>query len=131
MKSYRDLVVWQRAMEFVVTIYEETQDFPRSETYGLVSQMRRASVSIPSNIAEGHGRRTSRQRFKFLEDALGSVYELECQIELAARLRFLHPENAERLLRSIGQIGRGLTGLMRFVETEARSQPRTRTQTPE
>ena len=86
--SYKDLIVWQKAMDLVVGIYDITNHFPKSETYGLISQMRRAAVSIPSNIAGG-SRRSSRKYFRnFLLIAYGSGSELETQIELSKRLSF-------------------------------------------
>ena len=121
--SYRDLKVWQKAMELAETIYQVTATFPRSEQYGLVQQMRRASVSIPSNIAEGYGRKTARQRYNFLENSLGSVFELETQTELAARLSFIPKSEATPLAEAIRGIGRGLTSLMRYVAEEARTTP--------
>jgi four helix bundle protein len=125
-KSYRDLMVWQRSMDVAVAVYGEVEKFPKSELYGLSLQMRKAAVSVPSNIAEGHGRRTPRQRYKFLEDSLGSLFELETQVELALRLRLIGAADHEPLSASITQVGRGLVGLMRFVEDEARQQPRKR-----
>ena len=89
--SYRDLRVWQRAMDLVVSVYCATQEFPREELYGLTSQMRRASVSIPSNIAEGKGRSTDRDRALFFCHARGSLLELETQILIAQRLLYLSP----------------------------------------
>lgn len=87
-KSYRDLIVWQKAVELVIVIYELTEQFPKSEMYGLSSQMRRAAVSIPSNIAEGR-RRGSRKDFRnFILTAFGSGSELETQIEISKRLPF-------------------------------------------
>jgi four helix bundle protein len=124
--SYRELKVWQAAMDLAVSIYAVTADYPASERYGIVQQMRRAAVSIPSNIAEGYGRRTARQRYNFLENALGSLFELETQTELSARLRFLNETEANRLADSIRGIGRGLTALMRYVQDEARHEPQKR-----
>jgi four helix bundle protein len=86
--SYRDLKVWQKAMDLAVDIYAATANFPAEERFGIVQQMRRAAVSIPSNIAEGYGRRTARQRYNFLENSLGSTFELETQTELSSRLGF-------------------------------------------
>ena len=106
-----------------------TENFPKSELYGLTAQMRGAAGSIPSNIAEGHGRRTSRQRYKFLEDSLGSAYELETWLELARRLHFVDNQSAEGLADELKRVGRGLTGLMAYVAKEARSQPRRRRDT--
>lgn len=84
--TYKDLTVWQRAIELVVEIYKLTDKFPREETYGLVSQMRRAAVSIPSNIAEGRYRGTQKDYSQFLRVAYGSGAELETQIEIAKRV---------------------------------------------
>jgi len=98
--SYRDLRVWQSAMDSVVSVYHETQGFPKDEVYGLTSQMRRAAVSIPSNIAEGKGRSTDRDRARFFCHARGSLLELETQILIAQRLRYLTPPCAETLIGS-------------------------------
>ncbi|MDP3770417.1 MAG: four helix bundle protein [bacterium] len=87
-KSYRDLIVWQKSMALVTSIYKLTEQFPQSEIYGLTSQMRRSAVSIPSNIAEG-SKRSSRKDFKnFLQIASGSGAELETQVEIAKRMFF-------------------------------------------
>ena len=120
--SYRDLKVWQNAMDLAVEIYAATAKYPAEERYGLVQQMRRAAVSIPSNIAEGYGRRTSRQRYNFLENSLGSTFELETQTELSSRLNFLREEEFSKLSETIRGIGRGLTALMSYVESEARKE---------
>jgi four helix bundle protein len=82
-RSYRDLVVWQKSMQLVTDIYRITKAFPKEEIYGLTSQIRRAAVSIPSNIAEGQGRRTSSEFHQFLGHARGSIMELETQILIA------------------------------------------------
>ena len=84
--SHKDLIVWQRAMQLVVDVYRSTKSFPREETYGLISQMRRAAVSIPSNIAEGKGRYSRKELSQFLLNARGSLLELETQIEIARAL---------------------------------------------
>lgn len=86
--TYKDLVVWQKSMDLVVEVYKLTEDFPRSEIYGLTSQMRRCAVSIPSNIAEGRRRGTRKDYRHFLIIAYGSGAELETQIEIAKRLPF-------------------------------------------
>jgi four helix bundle protein len=111
-------------MELTVRIYALTRQYPAEERYGLVQQMRRAAVSVPSNIAEGYGRRTSRQRYHFLETALGSLFELETQTDLSARLGFLNERDAHELAEVIRGTGRGLTGLMRYVESETAIHPR-------
>jgi len=84
--SYQDLVVWKKAMELVVQIYELTEKFPSSELYGLTSQIRRAAISIPSNIAEGRRRGSKKEFLRFLLNAYGSGVELETQLEIAKRL---------------------------------------------
>jgi len=84
--SHKDLIVWQRAMQLVVDVYRSTKSFPREETHGLISQMRRAAVSIPSNIAEGKGRYSRKELSQFLLNARGSLLELETQIEIARAL---------------------------------------------
>ena len=86
--SYKDLIVWQRSMDLVVAIYELTNKFPKSELYGLTSQMRRCAISIPSNIAEGRRRGTRKDYRQFLIIAYGSGAELETQIEIAKKLLF-------------------------------------------
>ena len=88
MKSFRDLLAWQRAIELSVSIYRLTQSFPREELYGLTSQMRRSAVSVPSNIAEGHGRLNTGEYRQFLGIARGSNFELQTQIEIARKLEF-------------------------------------------
>ena len=84
--SYRNLIVWQKAMDMVIVLYEQTENFPKTEQYGLTSQMRRAAVSIPSNIAEGRRRGTEKEFRYFLQIAYGSGAELETQIEICRRL---------------------------------------------
>jgi four helix bundle protein len=107
LRSFRDLVVWQRSMELSVLVYKITQTFPREETYGLASQLRRSAVSIPSNIAEGQGRLNTREFIQFLGIARGSTCELQTQLELALRLGFGEPrliKEAESLSHEIGRI---------------------------
>jgi four helix bundle protein len=113
--SYRDLRVWQNAMDLVVSVYEETQSFPKEERYGLTSQMRRASVSIPSNIAEGKGRSTDRDRALFFCHARGSLLELETQILIAQRLKYLTPSGAEGLVKASTELGRMLNSLIQSI----------------
>jgi len=100
--SYRDLRVWQLAMEMVVGVYEQTRDFPKQEIYGLTSQMRRSAVSVPSNIAEGKGRSSDRDRAHFFCHARGSLLELETQVLIAQRLEYLPSSAAGRLLADFG-----------------------------
>jgi len=87
--SYRDLIVWQKAMALTKQVYLLTKSFPRDEIYGLTSQIRRCAVSIPSNIAEGRGRNSDKEFIRFLNIALGSLYELQTQLELALSFNYL------------------------------------------
>lgn len=89
MASFRDLKIWQKAILLTANVYRCTTDFPQSELFGLTSQMRRSAVSIPSNIAEGYGRRTDIELRSFLRIAIGSLYELQTQIEIAMAVGFL------------------------------------------
>src|SRR6266496_3323362 len=104
--SYRELVAWQKAVDFTVEIYKLTSIFPREEVYGLVSQLRRAAVSVPSNIAEGQGRLTPGEFKQFLGQARGSLLETETQISLAGRLQYISPEAMSHLLRLSGEVGK-------------------------
>ncbi len=88
-KSHKDLKVWQESMALVIGVYKVTEDFPKHETYGLTSQIRRATVSIPSNIAEGAGRKGEKEFSRFLFIALGSLSEVETQLEIAYRLKYI------------------------------------------
>ncbi len=110
-RTHRDLLVWQKAMDLVVQIYETTREFPSDEKFGLVSQMRRAAVSIPSNISEGHGRQGEKEFNRFLWIANGSLMELETQLLISERLRLIDSEMSQRLQDTIHEIGRMLTGL--------------------
>ena len=97
MKTYKELIVWQKAFVLVKEIYLFTNLFPRSELYGLVSQMRRSSVSIPSNIAEGFARRSPKENCQFISIALGSLSELETQVLLAKDLKFADSPRTEEI----------------------------------
>jgi len=110
-KNYSDLIAWQKAMELVTETYKVTQTFPKEEMYGLVSQMRRAAVSIPSNIAEGEGRRTGNEFGHFLWIAHGSLRELETQIRIAQRLAYLTDAQVQTLFDMTEEVGRLLNGL--------------------
>lgn len=116
-QSFRDLSVWQKSMDLSVLVYRMTERFPRSEMFGLTSQIRRASVSIPSNIAEGKA--TGGQIYpRHLRTAHGSEAELQTQIELARRLKFLRDEDADVLLNHAAEVGRMLVGLIRSLPNE-------------
>ncbi len=112
-KSFRDLIVWQKSMDLAVQVYEATAKFPREEVFGLTSQMRRAGVSTPSNIAEGQARNSTGEFKHFLGIALGSLAELETQVELSKRLQFLSKAQSEALTGSCSEIGKMINGLQR------------------
>ena len=104
-KSFKDLIVWQKAYRLVLKIYKITKDFPKSETYGLAQQMRRAAVSLPSNIVEGYGRRHKAEYNQFLSMAYGSLLELETQYLLAIDLEYAKGgEIIENLLKEVGSM---------------------------
>ena len=111
---YRDLDVWCRGMEIVVMIYQITNKFPKSEIYGLTNQIRRAAVSIPSNIAEGYGR-SNKEFGPFLTIARGSLAELETQLEIAQRVKFLQPKDVESINEEISILGKQLNVLSQKV----------------
>lgn len=110
-KIYSDLIVWQRAMDFVEQVYPATKLFPKEEMYRLCSQLRRACVSIPSNIAEGQGRNSTKEFLHFLSIAYGSLREAETQILIAGRLKCLEQQQVTSLMQLAGEIGRLLNGL--------------------
>jgi len=112
-KTYRDLMVWQKAMALVTEIYKVTKSFPRREDYGLTSQLRRCAVSIPSNISEGYGRNSRNEYIRFLQIASGSLYELQTQLEIAANLGYLKKDEFELLYESTREVERMLSVLIR------------------
>ncbi len=112
--TYGDLRVWQSAMELVYGVYEITQTSPKHELYGLTSQIRRAAVSMPSNIAEGKGRTTRKDLNVFLCHARGSLHELETQLLIARHLGYVDESDANRLLEQCKDIGRMLHGLISY-----------------
>lgn len=116
-RSYRDLVVWKKSMALVLDVYRSTQTFPRTETYGLVSQLRRAAVSIPSNIAEGQARLSTGEFRQFLGNARGSLMEVETQILLAQELGYLERDERNNLLSTSAEVGRILNGLLNSLPT--------------
>ena len=117
MTSHKDLKVWQKGIELVKSIYEITQLFPSNEQLGLVSQMRRAAVSIPSNIAEGCGRNSDKELIHFLYIALGSASELETQIIISQELSFLQPEKSEQMQSLIFEIIKMTSSLIKSIRT--------------
>ena len=111
-RSYKDLVAWQKAMDLVTAIYRATAEFPRQEQFGLTSQLRRAAVSIPSNIAEGQGRLSEKEFRYFLGQARGSLMEVETQLQIGQNLGYLKLEKIKPLLTLCAEVGRILNGLL-------------------
>ena len=115
-QSYRDLAVWQKAIALSVACYRVTSEFPREEIYGMTAQIRRASVSVAANIAEGHGREHTRTFIQFLRIAQGSLKELETHLILAEQTGLLTSEKAEPLALACDEIGRMLRALIRSLQ---------------
>ena len=117
-QSYQDLVAWNKSMELVTEIYRMTKKFPKEEIFCLVSQLRRAAVSIPSNIAEGKGRLTKGEFRQFLGNARGSLAEVETQIIIAQNLNYLDEAGTKRLLAQVEEVGKILNGLISAVKNQ-------------
>lgn len=114
-RTHKDLDVWKIAIDFVTTIYQITSLFPKEEIYGLTSQIRRAAVSIPSNIAEGAGRKSKTEFKQFLYIALASASELETQIIIANNLKYLQEDKYENMLKELNTIAKMLQGLIKSI----------------
>jgi four helix bundle protein len=117
-RHFRDLIAWQKSMVLVKNVYLLTDKFPATERFGLTSQMRRSSVSVPSNIAEGHGRLTDKGLRVFLAQARGSLFELETQLLLSSELGFSDKAEADRLVADCNEVARILNGLIKVLEAE-------------
>lgn len=112
---FRDLAVWQKGIDLVENVYRLTAHFPRHETYGLTSQFRRAAVSVPSNIAEGRARETSKDFLRFLTIAQGSLAELITQAEIAVRLKYVDKEPHDKLIEQLEELSRMIRGLQKSI----------------
>jgi four helix bundle protein len=119
-KDYRELIAWQKGMDLVEMVYRMTDAFPRKEVYGLTSQMRRAVVSIPSNIAEGQARSTTRDFLNFLSIAMGSLKEAETQVLISRRLGYLNELQTSQLLELTTEVGRVISGLTNSLRRRSR-----------
>ena len=117
-QSYRDLVAWNKAMDLVTEIYRVTHNFPKEELFGLMSQLRRAAVSIPSNIAEGKGRLSKGEFRQFLGNARGSLAEVETQILIAQNLSYINEPETNILLTKVEEVGKILNGLLSAVKNQ-------------
>lgn len=113
MKTHKDLDVWKDSIGFVTKVYKETSLFPKEEIYGIISQIRRAAISIPSNIAEGAARKSTKEFQQFLYIALSSAAELNTQLIISSNLRFLDAENMEKMNSELDSISRRLQGLIK------------------
>ncbi|MFL6207384.1 MAG: four helix bundle protein [Pyrinomonadaceae bacterium] len=117
-KSHRDLIAWQKAMELVVRVYNLSKQFPKEELYSLTNQLRRAAVSIPANIAEGQGRRSKAEFRQFLGNARGSLLELDTHLELALRLNYLESIEHANVQEQLREVGRIINGLIRSLTSD-------------
>jgi four helix bundle protein len=115
-QTYRQLIAWQKAMDLVDLVYDCTDQFPRRELYDLGSQLRRAAVSVPSNIAEGQARQSQREFYRFLSNARGSLAEIETQVLIAQRRHYISAADAERVLDRCAELGRILNGLIASIK---------------
>ena len=118
MHNYKELKVWKNAMDLVEMVYSELKSFPNDEKFGLISQMKRCSTSIPSNIAEGAGRNTDKDFSRFLDIAVGSLFELETQILLSIRLGLMAKDNGNKMLSSINEIHLMTIGLKKSLRSK-------------
>ena len=116
LKNYKELKVWQRSYQLCLEIYRITKEFPKEERYGLTSQTRRAAVSVPSNIAEGYGRKTTPEYIQALYIAYGSNCELETQILLSGDLGYINEEGIKKLQEEISEVERMLKALIKSLE---------------
>lgn len=117
--SFRELRVWQEAMRLTTAVYRATSEFPKHETYGLSQQIRRAAVSVPSNIAEGKGHRSDKECVRFLLHARGSLLELQTQLLIAGELQYFNAVEGARLLGLAEAVGRALSGLINSMGAKA------------
>lgn len=119
MHNFKDLKVWQKAVDFAVKIYSVTRSYPNDEKFGLVSQMRRAGVSIPSNIAEGYAKTSSKSFVNSLELSLGESFELETQLIISERVGILDPEIAKEMETDLSEVQRMIMGLKTSIEAKS------------
>ena len=115
-KHYQDLLVWQKSIDLAEAIYTVTKNYPKEEMYGIISQMRRCAVSIASNIAEGQSRGSSAQFAHFLSISKGSISELETQLFISKRLKFISEDEYNQVQNNLSEIGRMLNGLIKAIK---------------
>jgi len=117
MKTFRDLLIWQKAMALVTNCYSTSSSFPKDELFGLTSQIRRCSISIPSNISEGFGRGTNKDYHRFLTIALGSLFEFQTQIEIAFNLKYISEFDFNKLYEDSRELERMLSSFMNKIKS--------------
>jgi len=115
MKTYTELFVWQKSMELVTSVYRETRNFPKEEIYGLTSQVRRCAVSIPSNIAEGFGRKSQQDFIRFLKISMGSLFELQTQLRIAKNLEYFEEVKFNTVFEETREIERMLSAFIQSI----------------
>lgn len=123
MKGYRDLIVWQKSVDFVRQIYQLTSRFPEDEKFGLSLQLRRAAISIPSNIAEGQSRKSRKEFVRFLLMARGSVSEIDTQLFISQSLNYINSSDSVSAVQNTQEIGKMINGLIRSLQSES-SEPK-------
>jgi four helix bundle protein len=116
MKTFRDLLIWQKAMALVTHTYTVTANFPKDEQFGLTSQIRRCSISIPSNVAEGFGRGTNKDYYRFLTISIGSLFEFQTQIEIAHNLKYISQTEFNTIFENSRELERMLSSFMNKVK---------------
>ena len=120
--DYKDLIVWQKSMNLAEQIYSLSTNFPKTEIYGMMSQIRRAAISIPSNIAEGNGRYSDKEFLRFLSIANGSLKEIETQLHLSIRLKFVSENDVQAIFKMCDDVARLLNGLRKKISERLKSQ---------
>lgn len=129
-KSYKDLEVWKKSMDLAVECYDITRHFPKSETYGMCSQLQRAAVSIPANIAEGRGRQYIKEFLHHLSIAYGSLSELETFVLLSERLQYINTDRTKSVIVRTQELGRMINGLQKSLRTRSQEQGSVKHLTP-
>ncbi|WP_309608862.1 four helix bundle protein [Flavobacterium sp.] len=116
MKTFRDLLIWQKSMVIVTNCYIITSNFPKEELFGLTSQIRRCAISIPSNISEGYGRGTNKDYHRFLKISLGSLFEFQTQIEIAFNLKYISENDFDKIYEESREIERMLSSFIKKIK---------------
>ena len=113
MQTYRDLLVWQKSMDLVTQVYQVTRSFPKEETYSVIDQIRRCAISVPSNMAEGYGRQTTKDYIRHMQISRGSLYELQTQIEICYNINYLSKGDFDKIYELCREIERMLNSLIK------------------